>query len=67
MRKKYVDFFQKKQADELSVFVGLVILVVIVLFHYDNRKYCCNNSMIHFFGGIALVVIPIGVLVIINE
>lgn len=28
--KKYVDFFRQKQADEISVFVGLVILAIIV-------------------------------------
>lgn len=103
--KKYVNFFRKKQADEISVFVGLVTLAIVVymanviksilsinlLFlaiiffvgytivrgivqseNTDVKMKILKYSgivlgsigafvvMVHFFGGIAIIAIPIG-------
>lgn len=107
--KKYAKYFRKKQADEISVFVGLVILIIIVfcadiiksiisinllligiiifvvytvvrgVLQAENErvkkqilKYTAIAGgsvvgiafMIHFFGAIGLIAIPIGLLIV---
>lgn len=107
--KKYIDFIRKKQVDEISVFAGLVILLImvftadiiksiisinlfwlgIIIFmvytvvrgvlqaeNEEVKKQILKCSviaggsigaiaaMIHFFGTIGLIAIPIGLLIV---
>ncbi|WP_369122586.1 DUF6040 family protein [Lacrimispora defluvii] len=71
--KKYIRFFKTKQADEISVFVGLMILTIVVFASDLNKTILsinqeswfnvCVASVIvigHFFGVIGIIAFPIG-------